>query len=179
MFKDYYATLVISQTATIAEIKLAYRKQALKWHPDKNQGTDTTEKMKEINEAKLILMDEEAIGRYDIEYSRFKKHQEESQKKQYEQKPKEEETNYQEEYSRKEKDNKQERYSQYEFNDEILKKWMNNAKKQASKNISDMITEFRDSSIIGFGIFFKQAFAAILGAAIIWFIIYIIFTIKS
>ena len=75
MFKDYYAILDISQSATLAEIKYAFRTQAIKWHPDKNQGNDTTEKMKEINEAKLILTDDEARVRYDREYMRFKSFQ--------------------------------------------------------------------------------------------------------
>ena len=80
MFKDYYAILEISQSATLAEIKSAYRNQAMKWHPDKNRGMDTTEKMKEINEAKLILTDAEARVRYDREYLRFKSFQQEKQK---------------------------------------------------------------------------------------------------
>ena len=42
MFVDYYAVLEIEITATSEEIKAAFKKQALKWHPDKNQGKDTT-----------------------------------------------------------------------------------------------------------------------------------------
>ena len=98
MFKDYYVILDISNSAILAEIKSAYRTQAKKWHPDKNHGIDTTEKMKEINEAKLILTDDEARIRYDREYLRFKSFQKEKEKakkteeqKQYENKKQEQE----------------------------------------------------------------------------------------
>ena len=63
MFRDYYAILVISQSASRVEIKSAYKKQAIKWHPDKNQGVDTTQRMQEINEAYLILNDVSSLIR--------------------------------------------------------------------------------------------------------------------
>ena len=80
MFKDYYKILEVSQNATDEEIKKAFREQAIKWHPDRNQGTDTTLRMQEINEAHLILKDKEARTRYDIEYNKFKQYQEKQQK---------------------------------------------------------------------------------------------------
>lgn len=51
----YYELLDVERTATQKEIEKAYKKQALKWHPDKNQNTDTTEKFQEIIEAYNIL----------------------------------------------------------------------------------------------------------------------------
>lgn len=175
MFKDYYVILDISQSAILAEIKSAYRSQAKKWHPDKNRGIDTTEKMKEINEAKLILTDDEARIRYDREYLRFKSFQKEKEKakkteeqKQYENKKQEQEKTYE-----KESEKPKEEYSTYRFDDEILKKWMENARKQAMRNIQEMITEFRVSSVIGFGAFFNNAIKAII-IAFIFFIIVII-----
>ena len=179
MFKDYYAILEISQSATLAEIKSAYRNQAMKWHPDKNHGMDTTEKMKEINEAKLILTDEEARVRYDREYLRFKSFQQEKQKekkteepkqKQYENKEQEQEKRTEEKTYEKKAEKQKEDYSTYHFDDEILKKWMENARKQAMRNVEEMITEFRDSSIVGFGTFFKTALMVIV-IGIIYFII--------
>lgn len=64
---DYYKTLEIPRTATIADIKKAYRRLALKWHPDKNQeGKDEAEKrFKEISEAYEVLSDEKKRRIYD------------------------------------------------------------------------------------------------------------------
>ena len=51
MFKDYYSLLEIDETASQDEIKKAFRGQAVKWHPDRNKGLDTTSQMQAINEA--------------------------------------------------------------------------------------------------------------------------------
>ncbi len=72
MFKDYYAILGISIDASQEDIKSAYRKQSLKWHPDKNVGRNTEEQMKDVNEAYSILGNTESRTRYDTEYRRFK-----------------------------------------------------------------------------------------------------------
>lgn len=65
--KSYYDILGIPSTATPAEIKSAYRKLALRWHPDKNPDNKTTaEKMfQTISEAYEVLSDEEARAKYD------------------------------------------------------------------------------------------------------------------
>lgn len=66
MKRDYYEVLGISKTASADEIKSAYRKLALKYHPDKNQGNkEAEEKFKEINEAYEILSDAQKKQRYD------------------------------------------------------------------------------------------------------------------
>jgi len=63
---DYYGTLGISKGATQDEIKKAYRKQALKYHPDKNPGDKEAEKkFKEISEAYEVLSDESKRQMYD------------------------------------------------------------------------------------------------------------------
>jgi len=163
MFKDYYAILDIYQSSNLAEIKSAYKKQALKWHPDKNQNVDTTEKMKEINEAKLILTDEEARIRYDREYLKFKSFQKKKEKEKKTKKQKQKKQKYSQKEPKQEKKTEQtkETNSTYQFDDEILKKWMENARKQAIRNVYEMIHEFRDSSIIGFGTFLKTALMVI------------------
>ncbi len=66
MAKDYYAILGVSRTATVAEIKAAYRKQALKYHPDRNpDNPEAEERFKEISEAYEVLSDPEKRRRYD------------------------------------------------------------------------------------------------------------------
>lgn len=65
-YKDYYKILGVSKNASQDEIKKAYRKLAVKYHPDKNSGDKTAEaKFKEINEAHEVLGDAEKKRRYD------------------------------------------------------------------------------------------------------------------
>lgn len=64
---DYYDTLGISKSASADEIKKAYRKQALEWHPDRHKDDkETAEKrFKEVNEAYQVLSDREKKNAYD------------------------------------------------------------------------------------------------------------------
>lgn len=63
--RDYYDILGVNKTASAAEIKSAYRKLALKWHPDRNKEADAHEKFKEINEAYEVLSNSEKKAKYD------------------------------------------------------------------------------------------------------------------
>lgn len=65
MGKDYYKILGISKGANEDEIKKAYRKMALKYHPDKNKSPDAEEKFKEIAEAFEVLSDKQKREIYD------------------------------------------------------------------------------------------------------------------
>ena len=66
MAKDYYETLGINKDATDAEIKSAFRKLALKYHPDRNPGNkEAEEKFKEVNEAHQVLSDQQKRAQYD------------------------------------------------------------------------------------------------------------------
>lgn len=63
---DYYEILEISRNADAAEVKKAYRKLALQFHPDRNQGDkEAEEKFKAINEAYQVLSDEQKRSTYD------------------------------------------------------------------------------------------------------------------
>ncbi len=63
---DYYEVLGLNKGATEAEIKKAYRKLAVKYHPDKNPGDKAAEdKFKEINEAYAVLSDAQKRAQYD------------------------------------------------------------------------------------------------------------------
>ena len=65
-YKDYYQILGISKNASESDIKKSYRKLALKYHPDKNQGNRAAEeKFKEVNEAYQVLSDPEKRKKYD------------------------------------------------------------------------------------------------------------------
>ena len=62
---DYYQTLGVSKNASEAEIKRAYRKLALEWHPDRNKSAGANEKFKEINKAYEVLSDPKKKELYD------------------------------------------------------------------------------------------------------------------
>lgn len=68
MIPDHYKTLELQSVATKAEIKSAYRRLALIFHPDKNKSSNAHEKFISINEAYLILYDDQARIKYDREY---------------------------------------------------------------------------------------------------------------
>ena len=64
--RDYYDVLGVSSEATEDDLKKAYRKQAMAFHPDRNQGDKDAEgKFKEVNEAYDVLKDAEKRAAYD------------------------------------------------------------------------------------------------------------------
>lgn len=66
MSKEYYEILGISENATESEIKKAYRKKAMEFHPDRNPGNHEAEaQFKKINEAYSVLSDPQKKANYD------------------------------------------------------------------------------------------------------------------
>ncbi len=63
--RDYYEVLGVSRTVSQEEIKISFRKLARQYHPDVNKSPDAEEKFKEINEAFMVLSDEEKRSIYD------------------------------------------------------------------------------------------------------------------
>jgi curved DNA-binding protein CbpA len=151
MFVDYYKILEIDSSASLKDIKTAFRKTALKWHPDRNEGMDTTEKMQLINEAYLILKDTEAKAKYDIEYKKYITYQ-------------------------KQRDilTKVTISEEYIVVDEILSNWMNNAKKQAVDLAKQTIKDFKDIAKEGAKGATRQAGSLLIGYIILAIVIAII-----
>ena len=63
--RDFYEVLGLKKTASPNEIKSAYRKLALEWHPDRNKSSEANGKFKEINEAYAVLSDPKKKETYD------------------------------------------------------------------------------------------------------------------
>ncbi len=63
--RDYYEVLGVGRDATAEDFKKAFRKQALKYHPDRNKNSDANDRFKEVNEAYQILSDPQRRAQYD------------------------------------------------------------------------------------------------------------------
>ena len=122
MFKDYYKILEISPDADFSVIKSAYRKQALKWHPDKHPNMDVTSIMQDINEAYAILKDPQKRARYDEEYKFFRNSQ----------------------YNNNE--SWHEYYYEYDVKNEDLKEDIRSAREYASKLVDEFFCELKRNS---------------------------------
>lgn len=127
MIPNHYQTLEIEISATKDEIKKAYRRLALKFHPDKNKNPESHNIFIKINEAYLILYDSEARKKYDIEYHFYFGKKNQFEKSSYDYTSKEKESN---------------------FADEDLNKWTQNARKQA-ENFAKMTFDDFSNLILG------------------------------
>lgn len=160
MIPNHYKTLEIEPTATKEEIKKAYRRLALKFHPDKNKSPDAHEKFIAINEAYLILFDDEARVKYDREYQYY-----------FGQKAKAENTGT---HQRQQDDNKREetkssssKQQEPQFEDEDLNRWTKNARQQAESFAKMAFNDFANL-VVGMvketGFQLGNAFLVMLGA---------------
>lgn len=170
MFIDYYELFEIDSASTQEEIKAAFRKQALKWHPDRNTETDTTRKMQMLNEAYLILKDVEARMKYDIAYESFLQYK---YRKSDHKKTETEPDTKQETYT-----NNDSEFYDFEVADDDLEKWIRNARKQAVelakqtiKDLKGMVSAGLVEGAKGAG---KQLFYQII-AGFIFFVIIALF----
>lgn len=145
-------------------IKTAYRSQAIKWHPDRNPGVDTTEMMQLINEAYLILKDADARKRYDSEYVRLKQstaREESPYTNQNQPKPPREHKKYY--------------YPDYEIYDKTLEKWIINAGIQAIRLAKEAITEFAKETWIGVASGVKNAIGYALIVQLFFGVLFLLF----
>lgn len=126
MFKDYYQILGIPFDSSKEEIKQAYRKMSLKWHPDRNSNVDVTEIMQCINEAYKILKDDNSRAKYDKEYLRFNQ----QRKEQYEKQRNSSTTSW---------------IYDYEVHDEDLKNDINEARAYAENLVDEFLKSFRET----------------------------------
>jgi curved DNA-binding protein CbpA len=104
--------------------------QAIKWHPDRNYGIDTTLKMQLINEAYLILKDPEARLKYDVEYLKYKEFDRQRN-------------------SSNNSDSKNNFNPEYKFYDEVLKRWVINARTQSIELAKQTIRDFKGMAKVG------------------------------
>lgn len=147
MFKDYYQILDVLPSATKQEIKEAYRKMSLRWHPDRNPGVDVTEMMQDINEAYKILNDDISRVRYDKEYQEFILERENRKPKQQERKS--ESWNY-----------------DYDIHDEDLKQDINEARTYAKNIVDEFLKNLRETSKVAAKGAWDGAYGYIIGGII-------------
>lgn len=146
MFKDYYKILEISPDEDFAAVKAAYRKQALKWHPDKHPNMDVKSIMQDINEAYAILKDSQKRARYDEEYKFFRESQYSNSNPKDTQSSSEQ--SYKQNYSNQNhnKEYWHEYHYEYDVKNEELKEDIRSAREYASKLVDEFFSELKRNS---------------------------------
>lgn len=150
VFKDYYQILEISSEADSSEIKAAYRKQALKWHPDKHPDMDVKSIMQDINEAYAVLKDPEKRKRYDQEYILFKKakhsYDTEEESSKSSNKHNEKRQNHYSNYSETDSGYRWAYDYDYDVKNDDLKEDIKNAREYANNLVNDFFNELKRNS---------------------------------
>ena len=164
MFIDYYKILEADIVASPTEIKSAFKKQALKWHPDKNLGVNTNDQMRLIIEAHLILKDSEARKRYDVEYRKYyaliNAQKENTSGNKFKQADSQDKNTFNTYQSR-----------DYTVTDDVLNKWMENAAKQATDYLAQTIEDFKGIASIGAKTLVNELITRLIGGAVILIIL--------
>lgn len=157
MFKDYYQILGISPSASKQEVKQAYRKMSLKWHPDKNPSVDVKEMMQDINEAYSILFDDISRSRYDNEYRAFSQYKKTHQEKSSEAKAKSWTYNY-------------------DVRDEDLRENINAARAKAKDLVDEFLKSLKETSKVAAKGAWDGAYGYIVGGILLTIIFSLIRT---
>ena len=71
---DYYQTLGVSKSDSEEDIRKAFRKKAMEFHPDRNKNSDAEAKFKDINEAYQVLSDSKKRAQYAFSHNQAKTH---------------------------------------------------------------------------------------------------------
>lgn len=161
-FINYYEVLEVAEDATQADITKAYRRAAMKWHPDRYKGPDATDKMALINEAYCILRDPEARSKYDQELFRYKQYQESFTKP--------------ESHSHFEENNSRETASdEYVYQDKTLEEWIRQAREKGKKLALQSLEDFGSIAMTGTKEFFSSFFTTFIWMFVIGVIVLLLF----
>lgn len=140
MFPNYYKILGLEPIASKEEIKKAYRKLALEFHPDRNKSPNAHEKFIEINEAYLLLYDDEARQKYDIEFKFYFEEQNKESAQDFKSSHTSEEQFYAKSSSFEE---------ETKFRDDNLNDWSSKAKSQGAEYARMAFEDF-SKMVLGF-----------------------------
>lgn len=161
-FINYYEVLGVAEDATQSDITKAYRRAAMKWHPDRYKGPDATDKMALINEAYCILRDAEARSKYDQELFRYKQYQASFKMPETE--------------SRFEDSDTQQATSQeYVYQDKTLEEWIRQAREKGKKLALQSLEDFGSIAMTGTKEFFSSFFSTLFWTFLVGLIVLLLF----
>jgi DnaJ-class molecular chaperone len=156
--------LGIPQHCSKKDIKRAFRKKANEWHPDKNQSSDSNSMMQMLNEAYLLLMDDESRLRYDQQYSNFMAKEYKQTGFAY--------SDYDFEFKSNRKKDKENSYSRtdFQYDDAELERWVKNARRQAKELAKRSLSDINNMTKEAFSAAFHQTKYYILLLLVLLFI---------
>ena len=174
MFINYYEILNVSESATSDEIKKSYRREIMKWHPDRNKSPDAHEHSILINEAYSILRDSDKRKRYNAELANYretlKKHspvvQNNTENSDF---YKKHSSTFNEEFNNnytytgnRYSESGSRDFDEYEFKDKELQEWIKNARIKAQQAVKQSIEDLLGMSSTATGEFFSGFFISLV-----------------